>query len=433
MILILLIFKETKIRILWLTNILLPEASRLMSKPVLPFGGWLVAASKILSKIDNMELSVCSPGKKHNNVIYLNGEKIKYCIFPPILNNEVKSEYLNKYLQDILNKMNPDIIHIFGTEYPHTLAMVNLCIKMGKKTVISVQGLNSIIAKHYLTGIPENIQKRFTIRGILKRDNLLMSKKRFEKQGFLEIDALKKVDNIIGRTEWDKACSSQINRKAQYHVFNEILREEFYKHKWSINQCEKYSIFMSQASYPVKGLHYVIEAMPIILEHFPETKLYIGGNNIIEANSLKDRLKMTSYGKYIKDLIEKKQIQDHIIFSGIMNEKEMIQNYLRSHVFLSASSIENESNSLSEAKMLGVPCVASYVGGVTDRIIHGKDGFFYQHDAPYMLAHFVCKIFKRDDLAEKFSENARASAKEINDPVKNINQLIDIYKSINNE
>ncbi len=433
MILKLLIFKETKIRILWLTNMLLPEASKLMSRKVLPFGGWFVATSKILSKMDNIELSVCSPDKETNSVIYLDGEKIKHCIFPPILNKEVKSEYLNKHLQDILNKINPHIIHIFGTEYPHTLAMVNLCIKMNKKTVISVQGLNSIIAKHYLTGIPDNIQKRFTVKGILKRENLLMRKKQFEKQGLLEIDALQKVNHIIGRTEWDKACSRQINKKAQYHVFNEILREEFYKHKWNINKCEKYSIFMSQASYPVKGLHYVIKAMPLIIEHFPETKLYIGGNDFIKGNSLMDRLKMTSYGKFVKDLIKKKQIQGHIIFNGIMNEKEMNQNFLRTHVFLSASSIENESNSLSEAKIIGVPCVASYVGGVTDRIKHGKDGFFYQHDAPYMLAHFVCKIFRSDDIAERFSENARISAKKINDPKNNINKLIKIYKLIYNE
>ena len=44
--------------------------------------------------------------------------------------------------------------------------------------------------------------------------------------------------------------------------------------------------------------------------------------------------------------------------------------------------------------------MASYVGGVTDKIEHGKDGFFYQHDAPYMLAHYVCEIFSSDDLTK---------------------------------
>ena len=45
--------------------------------------------------------------------------------------------------------------------------------------------------------------------------------------------------------------------------------DEFYKHKWNIDNCDKFSIFMSQGSYPIKGLHLMLEAMPIILENFP--------------------------------------------------------------------------------------------------------------------------------------------------------------------
>ena len=92
--------------------------------------------------------------------------------------------------------------------------------------------------------------------------------------------------------------------------------------------------------------------------------------------------------------------------------------------------IENESNSLSEAKIMGVPSVASYVGGVTDRIEHGKDGFFYQHDAPYMLTHYVCEIFACDELAVQLSEKAREHALKTHDRETNTKQLIAIYESI---
>ena len=35
------------------------------------------------------------------------------------------------YLSKIASETQPDIIHIWGTEYPHTLAMMNVCESMG--------------------------------------------------------------------------------------------------------------------------------------------------------------------------------------------------------------------------------------------------------------------------------------------------------------
>ena len=56
------------------------------------------------------------------------------------------------YLSQIVSEAQPDIIHIWGTEYSHTLAMMNVSESMGiiDKVLISIQGLTSIIAQHYL-------------------------------------------------------------------------------------------------------------------------------------------------------------------------------------------------------------------------------------------------------------------------------------------
>ena len=70
---------------------------------------------------------------------------------------------------------------------------------------------------------------------------------------------------------------------------------------------------------------------------------------------------------------------------------------------------------MSEAKILGVPSVVSYAGGTTDRIKHGVSGFYYQTDAPYMLAHYICKVFEDTKVALRFSENYRKEIKPIID------------------
>lgn len=415
--------------ILWLTNITLPESSKLMNEEINPFGSWLVNASYYLSKQNDVNLNIAFPKVRIKSIKVVQGEKICYYAFPYV-KNKIKTDYIDKHLNEIVDIVKPDIVHIFGTEYTHTLAMVNICNKKGIKSVISIQGLVSIISKHYLDCIPERVKKRYTFRDLIKKDNLKFQQKRLAKSGYYEIEAIKRSNYIIGRTTWDQACVKLINTQVNYYFCNEILREEFYKHKWSIDKCERHSIFISQASYPIKGLHFMLEAMSFIIKKYPDAKLYIAGPNILSKASLKQRLRRTSYSKYIEELINFYKLNDNIVFTGILSETQMCERYLLANVFVSPSVVENESNSLSEAKILGVPSISSYVGGVIDRIIHNDDGFFYQFNAPYMLAYYICKIFEDQDLAIKFSENARSNALKINNREDNTKMLIKIYSNI---
>ena len=88
-----------------------------------------------------------------------------------------------------------------------------------------------------------------------------------------------------------------------------------------------------------------------------------------------------------------------VFFTGPLDEEKICQRYLRSHVFVCPSSIENSPNSLGEAMILGVPCIASYVGGIPDMLKDREEGLLYQHNAPYMLAHHICEIFEDKMLA----------------------------------
>jgi len=416
--------------VLWVTNVALPEASLLMNEKPVPFGGWFASASSALANEDSVKLSIAFPKNGSSDVVRLKGKKITFYAFPPISEKEVKFDKKNIYLKKILGEVKTDIVHIFGTEYPHTLAMVNTCQE--EKIVISIQGLMSFISTHCMAGIPVKIQNRFTIRDIIRQDNLKQQKDKFIKRGVFEIEALRKVKHIIGRTSWDRACTSQINPDAEYHFCNETLRDEFYKHTWDIKKCEKHSIFISQGSYPIKGLHFMLEAMPLIIKRFSDVKLYIGGDNITKSDTIKEKLKISSYGKYIKELIDKYDLKNRVVFTGFLDEKQMCKRYLQSHVFVCPSSIENSPNSLGEAMILGLPCVASDVGGVTDLLRHREEGFVYQADAPYMLAHYVCEIFSSKDLALEFSEKAREHAIKTHDIERNTNKLVEIYLNILN-
>lgn len=415
-------------KILWLCNVPLPIISIDMSEKVISGGGWLTGLANAIRSYDNIELSICFPTMGQMKIGEV--DKIKYFAFPKkIIEPHKYDPSVEKYMTQIIEKVKPDIVHIFGTEFPHTLAMTKV-FNRPEKTIINIQGLCSVIEKHYYANLESHIVNRYTFRDFLKRDTIKKQREKFIARGKFEIEAINNVSHISGRTSWDRACTSQINPEVQYHFCQEILRDEFYNHEWNIDQCEKYSIFISQATYPIKGLHFVIKALAEVIKSYPAAHLYIAGPSILPGKSLKERLKVSSYGKYIKQLIDTYGLQSHITFTGDLAEEEMCKRFLRTHVFVSASSIENSSNSVGEAMLLGVPTISSDVGGIKDMLTHNVDGIIYQHDAYYMLAYHIVEIFKDKGLALKLSKNAKVSARNTYDKENNINTMLNIYNRI---
>jgi len=417
-------------KILWLVNIPLPEASILMGAPPLPYGGWLVNSSKALATVADIQLFIAFPKKNIKGYKMISGQKIEYFAFERIRKRKTNLIENNPHLNQILDNIKPDLVHIHGTEYLHTLAMTNICRTKAIKTIISIQGLLFIVAQHLYASLPAKVIYGFTLRNLLNKDSIYLDKKSFEKSGISEIEALKKTDNVIGRTTWDKANTLQINPQINYYFCNETLRESFYQHQWELKNCERNTIFLTQGQNSFKGLHYIIEALPLILQQFSNTKVYVSGPDITKTNTIKAKLLRTYYGKYIRNRIKKSNLQDYFFFTGVLNEQEICDRYLKTHVFLCPSSIENSPNSLGEAMILGVPSIASYVGGIPDMLEHKKEGFLYQTDAPYMLAYYICKLFSNDEVAIEFSKAARNRAKITHCKDENTRQLLKIYRSL---
>ena len=327
-----------------------------------------------------------------------------------------------------LAQFQPDVIHIWGTEYAHTLAMVNAAEQENclDRVVISIQGLCSIYAGHYAEGVPERIVHRATFRDILRQDNIPQQQKKFALRGELELQALRKVRHVIGRTCWDKACTEQINPEAVYHFCNETLRPVFYEDQWSYENCKKHRIFASSCVYPVKGFHYLLEAFAEVLKRYPDATLAVPGTNYLTVNPLR----RSSYQVYLAELTRKYGLENKIEFLGSLDAEGMKQAYLQSNIFALPSTIENSPNSLGEAMLLAVPCVTSHVGGVTTMLTHEKEGFVYQSAAAYMLAHYICGVFAMEDNAEAVGLAAREHALKTHDPRQNLQDLLSIYQEI---
>ncbi len=414
-------------KILWLCNTLIPEiAEKLNIKNSKP-ESWITG---IYNKIKNQNIKVIYLFPENNKKIEQKIDKATFVSYFDKNSIKLLNLQINQF-KNIINQQNPDIIHVFGTENLHTLAMIKAAesLNMLDKTVINIQGLVSVIAKHYYAGLDNKTVHSYTFRDFVRHNNIYRQRLDFEWRGKYEEEVLGLARHVIGRTDWDKACVTRINPNINYHFCNETLRKPFYENSWDIEKCEKYSIFVSQSNYSIKGFHYMLEAMADIVKAYPDAQLYTTGTNPLSLD-FKQKIRQGYYSKYIGKLIKKYRLENNVTFLGYLDEEKMCDRFLKSNVFVCCSSIENSPNSVGEAMILGVPVVTSDVGGVKNMLIHEKEGYVYQPDAPYMLSYYIKKIFEDKDIALEFSENAKKHAKETHNEDKNFKELIRIYEEL---
>lgn len=407
------------IKILWITNIMLPPISEALGIQGQPIGGWMISSLNTLAASDEFELAVATVWNRKERVEKVVGN-VRYFLLP---SNGVLATQYNKSLEphwrEIKDSYRPDVVHIHGSEFAFGESYINA--NGNDNVVVSIQGLVSVYTRYYLAGLKQ--EKRlynFTLRDFLKGEWGNYGLKRFARNGRREARFFPKVKYIIGRTQWDKAHARALNPDARYFHVGETLRKPFYSARWSYDKCVPHTIFVSQGSYPIKGLHKLIEAMPLVLKRFPDARIIVSGSDPTSQNPLHQ----TGYGKYLKTQIANCNMIDKISFTGMLNETQMLNEYLKANLYVCPSSIENSPNSLGEAQMLGMPHIATFVGGIPE-IVGMDHSVLYRFEETEMLASKICDIFS---AAESIVvPNADASRY---DAALNAGQLSDVYKTL---
>lgn len=402
-------------RILWLSNITLPELSIHLGQKAYFGGGWLSSLAKEIKNYVSLGIvSVAESERKVelNDITYYQVKSIN-------------SISWGKILEDF----KPDIIHLHGTEYPYSLTAAE---NSGKTPiVVSIQGLVSIYSRFALGGLTsKEIISNLTLKDILKNSSPWAIQQSQKERGESERKLISKTKYIAGRTSWDKSHAVAINPNVKYFVCGEILRDSFYNGKWEYKKATPFTIFCCNSSVPLKGTHQIIEALPLIKKRFPNVTLRIAGKNVVGKLSMKERLKLSGYDNYLRNLISKLGLSDNITFLGHLNEEEMKREFLNCNVFVLGSSIENSPNSLGEAQLLGVPVIASYVGGTCDMMPDGLQDYLYRFEEIEMLSNKVCQIFEASQSWSHIQEFEITTASQRHSKEKVREQTLEMYKEI---
>lgn len=147
-----------------------------------------------------------------------------------------------------------------------------------------------------------------------------------------------------------------------------------------------------------KGVQDLISAFPMIKETIPNVKLLIVGDGPYRRQ-LEELTTETGWSKDIKFLGQKSRDQITEILSV-------------TDVFVNPSYSEGLPTSVMEAAAIGVPIVATDVGGTGEIVENGKTGLLIKEREPGQIAEAVSllegnKQATQENLARKFSEAAR--------------------------
>ncbi len=345
---------------------------------------------------------------------------------PPGGDSELMITPGKKLLKDCLNAtedFSPDIVHIHGTEYFYGFLSARRLIKY--PAVISVQGIIGECEKVYYGGLSfgellrcQEIYDFFLARGIF------FERIAWHKRSRAEKEIIRGNRYFIGRTAWDKKCALRINPEAVYYHCEELLRVPFYLKKWDYSQAVRHSIFTAISYfYPLKGFHWLLRALVLLKKDFNDVSLRVAGPFTIHPRA-------RNYVAYLRELISLLGLSDSVVLLGELDAKGVVNELERANAFAISSMIENGSNALSEAMLVGTPCVAPLVGGITTTINDRSNALGFSPGDPVMLAKCLKSILKDEVLAKGLSESARKTALGRHNEEGIIKTMLGIYEDV---
>jgi glycosyltransferase involved in cell wall biosynthesis len=143
---------------------------------------------------------------------------------------------------------------------------------------------------------------------------------------------------------------------------------------------------------PWKHMREVIDAVGAI----PEASLAIVGDG-------PDRVMLERHAQAV--------LPGRFLFTGMLSHKDTLATILSAEAFILNSSYEGLSHLLVEALALGVPAIATAVGGNPEVITNGTDGLLIPAGDTPALTSAIEKVLSDEGLHARVSAQAKESAK----------------------
>jgi len=179
----------------------------------------------------------------------------------------------------------------------------------------------------------------------------------------------------------------------------------------------------ASADIPLKGLRFLINALPRILKDFPETHIMVIGKSPNESK--------------IRKLIDDLDLNEKITFKSNLSEDEIVDIYRTSQIAVIPSLYEGFGFGAGEAMACGTPLISTDSGGLKDVI--GDSAIKITSGSIEEIENKIISLFQDPEKREQLSLKGRNRMEELFDwkiaalnYVKVFEETINKHKSANN-
>ena len=415
-------------RILWFTNSSACYRSVSVSASGYCGGGWMSSLQQELVKSPDVRLGVCfchdgEPERvEQDGVVYYpvpNHRKALKDKIKDLLNfrDETRDEvlwphYVGRFKR-VIEDFKPDVIEVFGSELYAGLGAL-AAKELNVPCALHLQGLLSLSIYIYLPPGVSRCSYMFSrgLRGAYGNFQLLTY---WHRSCHREKAILAAVSHVIGRTAWDRQAMEVLNPAAKYHYGGEILRPVFYEPAERRNP-QRLTITTTISHPPYKGFDLLLKIAHLL-------KFQLGLDFVWNC-----------YGNVEASFVERVTHISHaevnVCLCGVATAEQLRDALLSSTLYCHTSYIENSPNSIAEAQILGVPVVATNVGGTSSMVEDGKTGLLFPATDPYMAAYQICRLVTDETLNHEIGYAARLEAQRRHSRKEIVAGLMEIYTAI---
>jgi glycosyltransferase involved in cell wall biosynthesis len=168
---------------------------------------------------------------------------------------------------------------------------------------------------------------------------------------------------------------------------------------------------------PQKGQSVMVDAMKRILDSVPSAKLILIGG-----------LETPDYCKRIEQKIEQLGVRDRIQWLGLRSDVQDL--FFGMDILVQPSLWESFPISMLEGMVMGLPIVATDVGGVRECIEHGRSGYLIAPNQPAAVASAIVQLFFDAAMRRRLGEEARRVVQFRFAPESQVPQIESVLKSV---
>ncbi|MEW6623943.1 MAG: glycosyltransferase family 4 protein [Bacillota bacterium] len=168
-----------------------------------------------------------------------------------------------------------------------------------------------------------------------------------------------------------------------------------------------------------KGVHVLIDSIPMVLQETPNVKVIIAGSGPMEGQ-LHHQINRMGLGAKVR-------------LTGYIEDNLLKQLYKRADVAVFPSLYEPFGIVALEGMASGTAVVVSDTGGLGEIIRHGDNGLKFYPGNPHSLADQIKAVLRNQKFAEDLAERGRKSVLKEYDWSSISDKTLDVYKLVKKE